>query len=439
MVNLFGSFSKIKRQKVLLIGDLMLDKYTIGKVGRISPEAPVPVLLVHKEECRPGGAGNAALNLISMGSNVTLLGRIGSDESGQTLKQALLDDSVDVSGIFVQANFPTPVKNRVVANNQQIVRIDHEQVVPLQEMLEQQMITALPELAKGAAVIAISDYGKGLITPTLMAAIIEQARKQQIQVITDPKGFDFSKYRGTDVIKPNLSEVYAAANMPSGASLDVAAARVLEITQANTLMITRSEAGISLFYKNGTRQDFPVRKQVVINDVTGAGDTVLAVIACALANGLSMPEGSQLGNIAAGIAIEQFGCARVTLSQLAQRLLSDDVGNKVFDQDHLDVLREALTGRDYVVFTISSEAIMNAVVFRAIHQIAHQRHWDLLVYVQEGGNDNEMISVLSSLHDVDYVITKEETLRALCALTKPAEFFEIIDGKPVSIAIHAKQ
>lgn len=323
MVDLLKSFKKIKSQKILLVGDLMLDTYTIGKVKRISPEAPVPILHVSREERRPGGAGNVALNLISLGASVALLGRVGSDENGTLLKEALASEGGDTKGVFVEKGYPTTVKNRIVADNQQIVRVDYEKVSPLEESLEQRMIKALPELAKGAAIIAVSDYGKGMITKKLMAAIVKVADKYKIQVIADPKGIDFVKYRGSHVIKPNMMEVYAAANLPLESPIEHAAERVIAASGAETLMITLAEAGISLFHKNGLRQDFPVRKREV-KDVTGAGDTVLAVLACALANKLDIAVGSQLGNVAAGIAIEHFGCARVTLSDISQRLHSEE-------------------------------------------------------------------------------------------------------------------
>lgn len=431
MVNLFSSFSKIKPRKVLLVGDLMLDIYTIGKAKRISPEAPVPILHVHHEERRPGGAGNVALNLISLGAHVTFLGRVGSDESGSILKQTLLDEGVGTEGIFIQPNYPTPVKNRVVADNQQIVRIDYEKVVALQEILEDQIIASLPSLVHGVEVIAISDYGKGLITHTLMSAIIDQAHKNNIQVIADPKGMDFTKYRGSHVIKPNLVEVFAAANLPLDAPLESAAQKVLEISEAETLMVTRSEEGISLFHRNGTRQDFSVRQREV-KDVTGAGDTVLAVLSCALANGLSISEASRLSNIAAGIAVEHFGCVRVTLSELAQRLLCDNTGNKVFDEEHLNVLREALIRREYIALTIHGEVGLTSALFRGIYQLSQERNWDLLIYVPEGNKHQECISLLASLHDVDYILTEENHFKLLSSWVKPVKTYDLIDGKLVA-------
>jgi D-beta-D-heptose 7-phosphate kinase/D-beta-D-heptose 1-phosphate adenosyltransferase len=426
MVSLFGSFSRIKKQKIMVIGDLVLDTYTIGKAKRISPEAPVAVLHVNHEEHRPGMAGNVALNLISMGAEVVIIGRVGNDAQGKLLVENLSIEGIDTSGIISQQGFPTPIKNRVIANNQQIVRVDYEQTLPLPELLEQQVIESLPALLEGVSLIAVSDYGKGFVTRTLMSSVIEIAKQRKIPVVVDPKGVDFTKYSGADVVKPNLSEVFAAANLPPDSSIDLAAERVLQAANCKALMVTRSEAGISLFYPEKKREDFPVRIQEV-KDVTGAGDTVLAMLTCSLANGLSLAEGSQLSNIAAGIAIERFGCARVTLSDLARRLLRDDIDNKVFDEEHLFALQEALKGRRYVLLGLSSSEGFTTQTFSAIRKLAQKDNWDLLVYVNDVEPDAEVIDVLASLHDVDYIIVKSEGLRHLCKLISPDEIYEIRD------------
>jgi D-beta-D-heptose 7-phosphate kinase/D-beta-D-heptose 1-phosphate adenosyltransferase len=426
MVSLFSSFSKIKKQKIAVIGDLVLDTYTVGKAKRISPEAPVAILNVIHEEHRPGMAGNVALNLISMGADVITISRVGNDGSGELLVKKLSEEGINTHGIVVHQGFPTPVKNRIIADSQQIVRVDHEITTSLPELLEQQVIDSLPDLLENVRLIAVSDYGKGFITRTLMGAVIEFAQQKKIPVIVDPKGVDFSKYTGADVIKPNLSEVYAAANLPTDTPIEQAAARVLEATQTKVLMVTRSEAGISLFYREGKREDFPVRVREV-KDVTGAGDTVLAMLTCALANGLTISEGTQLSNIAAGIAIERFGCARITLSELARRLLSDDIGNKVFDEEHLFALQEALRGRRFALLALSTEETLSTHLFSTIRQLAQRENWDLLVYLRDVEPRVEFIDLLASLHDVDYIIVKSDSIRHLCKLITPEEIYILED------------
>ena len=256
MVRLSGAFSRLGCSKTLVIGDFLLDTYTIGKARRISPEAPVAVVHVQKEEHRPGGAGNVVLNLRSMGCEVVAIGRMGQDHYGTLLLNILGEEQVNIDGMVVQGGYPTPVKNRIIAENQQIVRIDHELLTPLPEYLEQQIIDSLPRLMEGVKVIAISDYGKGFLTRTLLNALIEKARENGIPVIADPKGIDFSKYNGSTILKPNLSEAYAAAGLPMEAPLEQVAAKVLNNTQIDILMITRSEAGISLSLKRASRSIF---------------------------------------------------------------------------------------------------------------------------------------------------------------------------------------
>lgn len=420
MVNLFSSFRKIKKQPVMVIGDLMLDTYTIGKARRISPEAPVPVLHVHSEEHRPGGAGNVALNLTSMGADVTMVGRVGSDDYGTQLISSLSQEGVKTHGIWTQTDCQTPVKNRVIADNQQMVRVDYETITPLHEAIEQQVIESLPQLLEPIKVVAISDYGKGMITKTLMTAVIDACHERAIPVVVDPKGIDFTKYKRATIVKPNLGEVYAAANLPLDVPLETAAQKVLETTQAEVLMVTRSEDGISLFYQTGKREDFPVRMREV-TDVTGAGDTVLATLTMAMANKLSISDSTQLSNVAAGIAISHFGCARVTLSELARQLLSDDIGNKVFDEEHLFALQEALKDREFAILALSSKEGIGTPVFEAIRKVAKKKPWDLVVYIEDQDPDPVFVDVIASLHDVDYIIVQSDGLEHVCKLIPGAE------------------
>ncbi len=428
MVRLTGVFSQIRRSKVMVVGDFLLDTYTIGKARRISPEAPVAVVHVQREENRAGGAGNVALNLVSLEADVIAVGRVGQDHAGSVLIQSLASEGVDVSGIHIQPGFPTPVKNRILAENQQIVRIDHESIQPIPEMLEQRMIDALPDLMQGVKVVAISDYGKGCLSKTFLAALIELAKQRNIIVIADPKGLDFSRYSGATVIKPNLGEAYAAANLPMDAPLEQVASRILQLADADTLMVTRSEAGISLFHRNGVRSDFPVRARE-IKDVTGAGDTVLAMLSCALANDLSIDTAVQLSNIAAGIAIERFGCARISLAELARRLLEDDVTNKVFDEEHLFALQSVLRNRKFFLLSIDGLQGLTSSIFSAMRQLGQNKEGDLLVYVRDQFPDPEFVGLLASLHDVDFIVLKGESLKSLCLSSSPQEVHVIEKGE----------
>lgn len=426
-VKLTGVLSQISRRKVLVAGDFMLDTYTIGKARRISPEAPVAVVNVQREEHRAGGSGNVVLNLVSLGAEVVAVGRIGHDAPGVLLKKMLKEEGVDVRGLITQEGYPTPLKNRILAENQQIVRVDHECVTEIPEELEKAILDKLPSLLEGVCVVAISDYGKGFLSRNLLTVLIQLAKEKGISVIADPKGVDFSKYNGATVIKPNLGEAYAAANLTPDSPLELASKRLLQITGAEILMVTRSEAGISVFHRDGERQDFPVRVREV-KDVTGAGDTVLATLTCAVANELPFPTAVQLSNVTAGMAIERFGCARITLSELARRLLEEDTGNKVFDEDHLYALKEALKGQKYALLSVSSRDGMNSAMFSAIRQVAKSGR-DLLLFVRDAHPDEDFVSLLASLHEVNFILLKSENVKMLCDAIHPEEMYSLDDGK----------
>ncbi len=435
MVKLTGTFSHLRGSKVLVIGDLILDAYTVGKARRISPEAPVAVLTVQREERRPGGAGNVILNLISLGAEVVAIGRVGKDVAAEQLKEILKEEGVSTPGILSQINYQTPVKNRIIADGQQIVRIDHEQMMPLSVELERDVITLLPSLLDEVKIVAISDYGKGFLTKNILKSLLALAKEKSIPVITDPKGIDFSKYEGSTVIKPNLGEAYAAANLPSDASLEEVANRLLTTVQAEYVMITRSEAGISVFQRNGERRDFPVRAREV-KDVTGAGDTVLAMLTTAIASGLTMDESVQLCNVAAGIAIERFGCARITLSDLARRLLENDDENKVFDEEHLFALQEALRGRRITLLGLSGEKGLTPSIFNSIRKLAQGQDGELLVYVRDQNPDEAFVEMLSSMHDVHFIILNAASLRNLCNIIEPDEVF-VLENNELKQVEHA--
>lgn len=308
--------------KALVVGDFMLDSYTTGRVKRISPEAPVPILEVMGQESRPGGAGNVALNLAALGGSVEVVGRIGADAEGESLQTLLATKQVGVDGFFHEPDYKTPVKNRLIADSQQLLRVDFEKVTPLPASVEAKILSFLQKKIPEMGVVAISDYGKGFLTPTLLTETIAIAQKASVPLIVDPKGMEFTKYRGAKIIKPNLGEAYAAAKLPLTASLDSVAEILLEMTKAELLLITRSEAGISLFEKRHAARHFPVRAKEV-KDVTGAGDTVLAVIGAALANQIHIEEAIPLANAAASLSIERLGCVQVTPSEIFARLLEE--------------------------------------------------------------------------------------------------------------------
>jgi rfaE bifunctional protein kinase chain/domain len=430
---LSGIFSRLSPVKVLVIGDFMYDTYTTGKVRRISPEAPVSVLHVLREESLPGGAGNVALNLISLGASVVAVGRVGHDAAGKNIVQALTNEGVNTDGMIFQNQFQTPVKNRLIADAQQVLRVDFENITPIPEQVEQEVIEKLPSLLQDVNIISISDYGKGFLSRSLLMGVIEMAKARNIPIIIDPKGDDFTKYQGATVLKPNLQEAYDAAKLTREASLEQVAEVLFKKVTVDMLMITRSEAGISLFTRDGKRLDFPVRSKEV-KDVTGAGDTVLAMVSVALGNQLDIKYGAQLANIAAGIAIERLGCARINLSDLAVRLLEYDVDNKVFDEEHLFALQEALKNKRYFVLGLYSAQGMTTALFRSIRKLSlRDQDAKLIVYIRDENPDEEIISLLASLAEVDFVVLKCESLKNLCEIIHPHEVFLMENDQLVTL------
>ncbi len=428
MVKLVGMLSRFCPANILVIGDFMLDTYITGKVKRISPEAPVPVLLVQREESLPGGAGNVVLNLISLGAKVKAIGRIGRDDAGGTIRSELEKMGVDVSGLFIEKGFKTPVKNRLIADAQQVLRVDFETYSTIAEDLEQTVVDQLPTLLENIQIIAVSDYGKGFLSRSLLMALFEMAKARNIPVIVDPKGDDFSKYQGATVLKPNQTEAYAAAKMTNDVHLDQVSAKILHSCNVDMLLITRSEQGMSLFDRQGERFDFPVRSKEV-KDVTGAGDTVLAMISIALANGLDIKHAAQLANIAAGMAIERLGCACIHLADMAKRLLEYDVENKIFDEEHLFALQQALKGKRFIVLGLESNYGMSTVLFRSIRKLSGKEdEKKLIVYVRDNEPDEEFVSLLSSLAEVDFIVLKCESLRNLCEIMQPDAVYSIEKG-----------
>lgn len=433
MVKLSGMLSRFRSVRVLVIGDFMLDTYTTGKVKRISPEAPVSVLHVQKEESRPGGAGNVVLNLVSLGAEVIAVGRIGYDFGGEMLRDALESEGVDIDNLILQKGYKTPVKNRLIADAQQVLRVDFETVSFLPEPLEEEVINRLPPLMDQVQIIAISDYGKGFLSRSLLRKIIEMASEKEIPVIVDPKGDDFAKYSGATAIKPNLAEAYAAAKLPLEAPIDQVASIILQNCGVEMLIVTRSEAGISLFNKAGQQFDFPVRSKEV-KDVTGAGDTVLSMISIALANKLDIKYGAQLANIAAGMAIERLGCARINLSEMAERLLEFDVENKIFDEEHLFALQHTLKGKQYTVLGLDSRRGMSTALFRSLRKLSSRdTERRLIIYVRDNDPEEEFVSLLSSLAEVDFIVLKCESLKNLCDIIHPHQVFVMEDDQLLAL------
>ena len=299
-----------KKARVLVVGDVMLDRYWFGNVARISPEAPVPVVHVQRTEERPGGAANVARNVAALGAHVTLLSVVGRDEAGAQLAKLLKRDKVSAR-LHRDANLNTTVKLRVIGRQQQLLRLDFE-TTPGHEVLAAKL-REYRSLLKSHDAVILSDYGKGGLAH--IEAMITAARAAKIPVLADPKGEDFKRYRGATVLTPNRSEFnQVAGRARNEADLSARAQRLRRSLALEALLVTRSEEGMTLF-RHKQRLHVPTHAREVY-DVSGAGDTVIATLAVAIASGVPMDEAVRIANRAAGIVVGKFGTAIVTPQEL---------------------------------------------------------------------------------------------------------------------------
>ena len=313
-----GVFNKIKaklnKPKVLVVGDVMLDRYWFGSVERISPEAPVPIAKIGKTEDRPGGAANVARNIASLGGSVGLLSVVGNDAAAKDLETVLAKYGID-SMLKVDDTISTIVKLRVLARNQQLIRIDFEEK-PSHEILAE-ILDTYTSIIENYDVIILSDYGKGGLKHT--AKMIEIANKHNKRILLDPKGNDYSKYKNATMLTPNKSELRdAVGDWNNEEELQEKALKLKEKLKLENLLVTRSEEGMSLFSKNGVTS-YPTVAQEVY-DVSGAGDTVIGTLALMLANNIAIEDAVLIANIAAGIVVGKLGTATLTKEELLQQL-----------------------------------------------------------------------------------------------------------------------
>jgi D-beta-D-heptose 7-phosphate kinase / D-beta-D-heptose 1-phosphate adenosyltransferase len=312
---------RLARCKVALVGDLMLDTYLHGGVSRISPEAPVPVIKWKSDRVVAGGAGNVAANIASLGASVALVGVCGEDAERETLLGLLRSSGrIDLDGVVTDASRRTVKKTRVIGHAQQMLRIDHEDDRPIDEDVARRLITKAIEAIDKGDIVVLSDYAKGVLNDPVIAACIARARETGKRLIVDPKRADLSAYSGASILTPNRAELTMATGMPceTDEEAEAAAQRVRAATGAEVLL-TRSEMGMSFFPARGEAIHLPTTAKSVF-DVSGAGDTVVALIAVGLAAGLPMIEAMKIANHAAGIVVSRFGTATLTSEELAASL-----------------------------------------------------------------------------------------------------------------------
>jgi D-beta-D-heptose 7-phosphate kinase/D-beta-D-heptose 1-phosphate adenosyltransferase len=309
-------------KKVLVIGDVILDRYIWGAAERISPEAPVPIITVAKEECKLGGAANVARNLKSVGCTPILVGVIGKDGAGQQLKQALEAEGISAGHLVIDPHRPTSVKTRVIAQKQQLMRIDQEEIQNLNARQEKDMLHRITAFGGLVSAVVISDYGKGVISPGLMELLVPRLQPFRVPVCVDPKERNFAFYQDVTVVTPNLREAAYGSGVAitDPASLKKAAGVLINSLRLEYCLITQGEQGLTLFDREHTAHHLDAWQKEEVFDVTGAGDTVISLLAASLAGGAAMKEAAAIANCAAGLVVRVVGCGAVTARELETAL-----------------------------------------------------------------------------------------------------------------------
>jgi D-beta-D-heptose 7-phosphate kinase/D-beta-D-heptose 1-phosphate adenosyltransferase len=305
--------------RVAILGDMMLDRYVWGDVNRISPEAPVPVVEVSRETVRFGGAANVAENVASLGASAIVVGVVGRDENAHLLTSFLTERGVDISKVLDVDGRPTTTKTRIIAHSQQVVRADREDTRSLSADTESRLIELATEAIESADVLVISDYGKGVVSERTLAAVLERVHEAGKPVCVDPKESHFGSYTGVTAITPNQKETAGAVEFGIRGEEDLLRAgwELRKRLDAECVIITRGEEGMSLFMRDSEHIHLPTMAREVF-DVTGAGDTVVGVLAVALAAGATMVEAAVVANHAAGMVIREIGTASVTTEEIAR-------------------------------------------------------------------------------------------------------------------------
>lgn len=403
--------------KVLIIGDVMLDRYHFGSVTRISPEAPVPVVSVKKMTQTLGGAGNVANNIAHLQAGAVVIGSCGKDTDGNTVRQML--DDINTRYCFVETKNPTTKKIRVIGDKQQIVRLDFEEITFMSDKYADSAKKFITAEMKNCTAVVVSDYGKGFCTFEVCEEVMRLAKSLSIPVIVDPKGSDWRKYAGATTITPNVKELAEAVGRQvenTDEDVVLAAREIIERTRVEYLVVTRSEKGISVILQN-EHMHIPTEAREVF-DVSGAGDTVVASLALGLSCGMDISDAVKVANKAAGIVVSKVGTAPILLSELNNTFNSI---SKIVDKDQLSAfLVKAKEMRRKVVFTNGCFDILHKGHITYLRKAASfgdilvlGLNSDLSVKRLKGGNrpiNSEMdrAEVLAALEFIDFIIIFEE-------------------------------
>jgi D-beta-D-heptose 7-phosphate kinase/D-beta-D-heptose 1-phosphate adenosyltransferase len=428
---------------VLVVGDVMLDSYWHGGTERISPEAPVPVVRVTGEEGRPGGAGNVALNITSLDGRAALLGLTGDDDMANTLEQQLQERGVECCFERLEG-LPTITKLRVISRHQQLIRLDFEDGFPGFDSTK--FLSSFDSLLESSDLVLLSDYGKGTLRD--VCQFISRAKAAGKPVLVDPKGSDFEKYAGATLITPNLSEFEAVVGpCENDEQIVERGINLMERLDLDALLVTRGENGMTLLEKNKPARHLPTHAREVF-DVTGAGDTVISVLASAVATGMPLEAATQLSNVAAGIVVGKLGTATVSMDEMRAALAEQQVVHRgVVTEDELKSAMDAARTRgETIVFTNGCFDILHAGHVTYLEQAS--RLGDRLIVAvnidetvrQLKGNDRPVnslerrMAVLAALGCVDWVVPfSEETPERLTCTLKPNFLVKGGDNDPDDI------
>lgn len=414
---------------VLVVGDVMLDRYWHGAANRVSPEAPVPVVKVGNQEDRPGGAGNVALNIAALGSAASLIGVVGSDETGQDLQSRLAAAGV-YCDFLTSDDKPTITKLRVISQHQQLIRVDFE------ETFDAKDIEGLTERAENllgkVQALVLSDYAKGALQD--VESLIAAGRKRGIPIIVDPKGTDFERYRGATLITPNLSELEAVVgDCALEDDLITKGSKLVSDLDLEALLVTRGEHGMTLLRPGSPELHLPARAQEVF-DVTGAGDTVVSVLAASLASGYGMNDATALANLAAGLVVGKLGTAAISGPELRRAILAEQGSERgIMTAEQLSIaVQDAREHGERIVFTNGCFDIIHA---GHVGYLAEARKLGdrLIVAINDDDSVRRLkgagrpinpverrMAVLAGLEAVDWVVSfADDTPESLLHLFKP--------------------
>lgn len=432
------------KSNILVVGDLMLDRYWHGGAKRISPEAPVPVVNVNKIQDRPGGAANVALNLAVLGCNVTLLGISGEDEAGNCLTQLLRDSNVNCE-IIRESSVPTITKLRIISQHQQLIRLDFEENLASFESAP--LVDKFSELLDSSDVVLLSDYAKGTLSN--IEGLISLAKEKNKFIIVDPKGTDFGKYSGVNLLTPNNSEFEGVAGtIKDNEDLLQKANQLISDVDISALLVTRGELGMSLIQAGNQTKHIQAKAKEVF-DVTGAGDTVISVLSAAYSAGMSLEDAAELSNVAAAIVVGKLGTATVTESELRLALKENQehIQGVVSEAQLLDCVKDAKVRNEKVVMTNGCFDILHAGHVSYLEQ-ARQMGDRLIVAVNDDDSVKRLkgdtrpivpleqrMAVLAGLSSVDWVVSfSEDTPERLICHVLPELLVKGGDYQPKDIA-----